>query len=79
MLQEVEERLNNNDHGDFFELEELHICDGERIWLHPYTECFEELHPESYRLAVPEDTYSDLNLVIHWPPNDIPFIDEEGF
>ena len=78
VLQEVEERLINNDHGDFFELEELHIREGKRIWLHPYIEGFEEPQAESNRLAAPEDTYSDLNLVVHWPPNDIPFIDEEG-
>ena len=77
MVQEVEERLNDDDQGDFFELKELHIRGEERIWIHPYSGCFEEPQRRSNRLAVPEDTYSDLNLAIHCPPNDIPFIDEE--
>ena len=78
VVQEVEERLNDNDQGDFFELQELHIHENKRILIHPYGACFEEPKPRSNRLAVPEDTYSDLNLAIHCLPHDIPFIEEEA-
>ena len=66
MVQEVIERLNNDDHADFFELEE-------------YGRCFDQPQPRSNgRLDVPEDTNSDLNLaILHRTDHDIQFIDED--
>ena len=66
MVQEVIERLNNDDQADFFELEE-------------YGRCFDQPQPLSNgSLDVPEDTNSDLSLaILHRTDHDIQFIDED--
>ena len=87
MVQEVVERLNNDDQPDFFELEEY---DGDKeSCSNVYIKCFDEPQPRSNQNVsgedvpnvpivkdVPEDTNSDLNLALFPTDPDIQFIDE---
>ena len=88
MVQEVQERLNNDDQPDFFELEEYDK--DKESWSNVYIKTFDEPQPRSNQNVsgedvpnvpnvkdVPEDTNSDLNLAILFPDPGIQFIDDD--